>query len=110
MLDPVRANCLACLCHHLNGVSAAAAVNKMDSDNLGIVFGPTVFPDAAKSTMESLIGLLDLKAKLVVTLVRHASAIFSETLPIREWCVCVCGGVGANVFRIAELGRKGRLY
>ncbi|KAJ7342150.1 hypothetical protein JRQ81_009200 [Phrynocephalus forsythii] len=70
---------LLCVLHH---ISKSSEINKMDSSNLAICFGPTILtPDGDQSLpLEIQKGLTDKVKMLVEFLIDHCSEIFGEEI------------------------------
>ncbi|XP_046501286.1 rho GTPase-activating protein 29 isoform X1 [Equus quagga] len=92
-------NSLHYLIVHLKRVVDHAEENKMNSRNLGVIFGPSLIrprPTTAPVTISSLAEYSN-QARLVEFLITYSQKIFDGSLQPQEVVVCSTGGVAPQV-------------
>uniref|UniRef100_A0A7N5K966 Rho GTPase-activating protein 29 n=1 Tax=Ailuropoda melanoleuca TaxID=9646 RepID=A0A7N5K966_AILME len=91
-------NSLHYLIVHLKRVVDHAEENKMNSKNLGVIFGPSLIrprPTTAPVTISSLAEYSN-QARLVEFLITYSQKIFDGSLQPQEVVVCSTGGVASH--------------
>ncbi|XP_066232838.1 rho GTPase-activating protein 29 isoform X2 [Saccopteryx leptura] len=94
-LPPSNFNSLHYLIVHLKRVVDHAEENKMNSKNLGVIFGPSLIrprPTTAPITISSLAEYSN-QARLVEFLITYSQKIFDGSLQPQDIVVCSTGGV-----------------
>ncbi|XP_047726504.1 rho GTPase-activating protein 29 isoform X2 [Prionailurus viverrinus] len=92
-------NSLHYLIVHLKRVVDHAEENKMNSKNLGVIFGPSLIrprPTTAPVTISSLAEYSN-QARLVEFLITYSQKIFDGSLQPQDVVVCSIGGVASHV-------------
>ncbi|XP_025852314.1 rho GTPase-activating protein 29 isoform X1 [Vulpes vulpes] len=92
-------NSLHYLIVHLKRVVDHAEENKMNSKNLGVIFGPSLIrprPTTAPVTISSLAEYSN-QARLVEFLITYSQKIFDGSLQPQDVVVCSTGGVAPHV-------------
>uniref|UniRef100_A0A673V6B8 Rho GTPase-activating protein 29 n=1 Tax=Suricata suricatta TaxID=37032 RepID=A0A673V6B8_SURSU len=92
-------NSLHYLIVHLKRVVDHAEENKMNSKNLGVIFGPSLIrprPTTAPVTISSLAEYSN-QARLVEFLITYSQKIFDGSLQPQDVVVCSIGGVAPHV-------------
>ncbi|KAH3766901.1 protein FAM13A [Pelomyxa schiedti] len=84
-LPTVNRLLLHCLFDLLYHVAEHAEQNKMDSANLGVVFGPTIMFNAEEIDLSLSLQYNKLQCELVVTLIHHYMEIFPEPVVPEEY-------------------------
>lgn len=98
-LPPSNFNSLHYLIVHLKRVVDHAEENKMNSKNLGVIFGPSLIrprPTTAPITISSLAEYSN-QARLVEFLITYSQKIFDGSLQPQDVAVCSTGGVAPQV-------------
>lgn len=92
-------NSLHYLIVHLKRVVDHSEENKMNSRNLGVIFGPSLLrprPTAAPVTISSIADYSN-QARLVEFLITYSQKIFDGSLQPQDTAVCSAGGIASQV-------------